>query len=1037
MITPRSIFVPSAVVLLAVVSTVHVGAQTTAAGPDTPGASLSRKESPIRLEPFTVTGTNAKRLDVENSLPVSVIGRELIDGRNALTPVELLTALPQVTNVPLNESSAGGANARGDNANINLRGIGSGNTLVLLNGRRVAPHPVTSPDGGALSFSVNVNQLPTQGIARIDVLRDGASSVYGSDAVAGVINYVTRRDFRGTEVRTRLGVPEHGGGETWQTTLMHGREFARGQGRLLAIIDCLIRQPLPLSERSFSRSADHTTQAPAPFNVAGSSFDGRATVGLWPAFRVGASTASTYFRPVNGTPTLTSVAPTRAANPEFYLNINEYQNLGQTRSHRQNWYNSLEYDLTERLSAFADLSYYHARTNLVRQPVPFNAPAADLLAPLAMDNPFNPYGTRFYSPTGAANADGTPRLTGTPQAVTLVSVTLRDAGPEDIVVNSGVFRAVAGLRGRLGTDWEWEAGALHTQAGTSDIARNGVRESLLQQALQRTDTTAFNPFNYTFRVQGGAVVADQPYTNPTAVMETVVQPWRRDGFSAITSGDLRVAGPLWRYWGNTVALAVGVEHRLEQFEDRRAPFAGVNPVGSGLVAEGNDFIQASPKPDSAGERTVTSGYAEVAIPVVGPAKRVPLLHALEFSAAARYEHYSDFGTKTSPKVGANWKLCGGLMLRLSRNEGFAAANLPTLYAPTQYTVDTAPGQIDPYRNQAINDPAYVQRGYSAGNRNLLPIESKGESAGLVLEIPRLKGLSLTADYWKIEQKNEVGSRVAPQILDSDNALLRASTQAQLAAGRTLAQIDLGSGTVNYRGDPAIVREPVSAADRAAFDAANAGKPLSQQVAPVGRIISRSAAYENLAEGYASGVDFGLIYLVPALPLGRLSLHTEWSYLIKTYQRRTPAGAAPSRVERMDVAGTTRWRGTATATWRRGAWAGTLGAYYIGSWGDPNATITAAQYAALGAPGYIAKSFDSGTDVFRYRVHDVATCNFTLAYRCSRESAKWLRATTLRLGVINLADRAPPLAQGAFGYSATVHGALLAGRTWTLEIARPF
>ena len=242
----------------------------------------SKAEEAIKLEAFTVTGSNIKRLEIEKVLPVTVFSRDLIEARNALTPVELLTALPQVTNVPMNESSSGGANARGDNANINLRGIGTGNTLVLLNGRRVAPHPVTSPDAGQLAFSVNVNQLPTQGLERIDLLRDGASSIYGSDAVAGVINFITRRDFRGTALRTRIGLPEHGAGETYQGTLTHGRDFGAGKARWLTTFDYLRRQPISYAERSRSKNPDHSPLAPPPFNVPGSAFDDRASIGVYP-----------------------------------------------------------------------------------------------------------------------------------------------------------------------------------------------------------------------------------------------------------------------------------------------------------------------------------------------------------------------------------------------------------------------------------------------------------------------------------------------------------------------------------------------------------------------------------------------------------------------------------------------------------------------------------------------------------------------------------------------------------------------------------
>ncbi|MSU50532.1 MAG: hypothetical protein EXS37_15840 [Opitutus sp.] len=488
-----------------------------------------------------MTGSNIKRLDIEQVLPVTVFSRDIMDARNAITPVEMLMALPQLTNVPLNESTSGGANSRGDNANVNLRGIGATYTLVLLNGRRVAPHPTTSPDAGQLASYANVNQLPTQGLERIDILRDGASSIYGSDAVAGVINYRTRRDLRSTEVRTRFGVPEHGGGESVQATLTLGQAFAGGKARWLTTLDFVKRADIPYNDRSRTKNADHSGLAPAPFNVPGSAFDDRATVGVFPTFRIGAGTATNYFRPVNGTLTLTATGPTRAGNPEFYFPITRYQNLGQTKSDRVNWFNNVEIDLSDRITAFADFSVYHSNTSLLRQPININGPTADKLAPLSIDNPYNPYGARFFSPTGAPNADGTPRLTGTPQTTTLLALSLLDNGQEDVVVHSGIYRAVAGLRGKLGGDWTWDTAALYTRAYSADISNHAVRESLFLAALQRTNATAFNPFGSTFRVAGNAVVADQPYRNPRSVLDTFVQLWRRDGFTAITSLDLRTA----------------------------------------------------------------------------------------------------------------------------------------------------------------------------------------------------------------------------------------------------------------------------------------------------------------------------------------------------------------------------------------------------------------------------------------------------------------------------------------------------------------
>ena len=585
-LTP-ALFPRIAICLSALLAIITSPAQTATTPATVSAKNENKKEEIIKLEAVSVTGTSFKRLEIEKVLPVTIFDRDLIASRNALTPAELLTALPQVTNVPLNESTVGAAQPRGDNASVNLRGIGISNTLVLLNGRRLAPHPATSPDpAGALAFSTNVNVLPTQGLERIEVLRDGASSIYGSDAVAGVINYITKRDFRGTEIRTRFGAPEHGAGESIAATLTYGRDFAAGKGRLLLTLDGFQRNAIPYSARSFTANADHTAAAPPPFNVAASSFDGRSAMSFWPQFRIGTTTAAaTYFRPVNGTPVLTNVAPSRVTDPGYFVNVNAFQILGSTRSNRQNFFQALEYDLNDRVTAFADLSVYRSHTHLQRQPVPFNAPASEPLTAtfsttVAANNPFNPYGSRFFSPTGAPNADGTPRLTGAPQNLVLVSQFIGDNGPEKIQVFSGAYRAVAGLRGKLFDAWNWETGALYSRANTSDQSPHSIRLSLFQAALARTDSTAYNPFGYSFKIFGNAVVADQPTTNSQAVLDSFVRTWRHDGFSSIASVDARVAGPLFSYWSNTVLLSLGGEFRKEEFIDRRPDFAGLNPPGA-------------------------------------------------------------------------------------------------------------------------------------------------------------------------------------------------------------------------------------------------------------------------------------------------------------------------------------------------------------------------------------------------------------------------------------------------------------------------
>ena len=978
----------------------------------------------IKLEAVSVTGSNIRRLDVEKVLPVTVISRDAMDLRSAITPVDMLTALPQVTSIPLNEATQGSAGARGDIASINLRGIGTSNSLILLNGRRLVSHPTS----GALNYTVNVNQLPTQGIGQIEVLRDSASSIYGSDAVAGVVNYVMRKDFRGAELKVRYGHPDDPGGENVQTTLTYGTDFASGRGRLLTTIDFLYRDAVYLRNRKFSASADHSAQAPAPFNAVGGTFDGRSAVSFWPQFRIGSGTATNYFRPVGGVPTLTSVAPTRAANPEYYVNINQFF-IGSPRSDRINSYSSLEYDLKNGMTAFADVSFYHAKSYTQRTPISLNAPTTNKLAPLAIDNPFNPYGSRFYNVNGAPNPDGTPRVTGTPQSSVLAIELVTSLLPDQTNVTSNLYRAVAGLRGKVGR-WSWESAVLDSRAQVVDKSPNYVRESLFDAALLRTDATAFNPFGYTFKASGGAVVADQPYTNPDSVMKTFTWGFRRDGRSALSSVDARASGPLYALWSGDISLAFGAEYRKEKFSDLRPPYISINPPGSGLDLTTNDVLQFPPAPDSAGKRNVTSFYTETVIPLAASKNNLPLFKSVELSASARYEKFSDFGKTTKPKVGLNWRPVNSVMLRASYSEGFTAPSLPMLYAPSQYNTSALPGITDAYRNPVTTEGPYVIRTYSFGNPALKPAISRGKSAGIVLDVPGLKGLSVTADYWEINQSDVIGSRSSQLIFDTDALLLKAATATQLAAGKTLAQVDLGSGTAAYKGDPAVVRFPVSTADTAAFN-----KSTNTANGVVGQILSISTPFLNLSKGYASGWDFGLNYTSRKFEIGRFDLNTDWAYLRKSFTVQSSATGAPIVTERVNVGGSSRWRGAATLSWHRGQWGAGISAYYTGSFADTGATTTKAIYDSLGAPSYIVKQFTTGNYFYYYKVHDSMTYNAFASYRTGAQAPKWLRSASVRIGVVNLCNTEPPLSSGATGFSTAVYQGLLIGRTWTLELSK--
>ena len=987
-----------------------------------------------KLETVVVTGSNIRRTDLESVVPVTVIGTEAIEVRNALLPADLLTSLPSVVNLPENESRLGSSGARGDNANINLRNMGATATLILVNGRRMAVNPMTA----GLSQAVNVNQLPTQGIERIEVLRDGASSIYGSDAVGGVINYVLKREFSGVEADVRYGITEEGGGANVQGSVTFGSSFNDGRGRFFGTLEALQRDSIRLLDRDFSDSAYNSDRAPPPFDQPGGPYDTRSARGYWPTFRIGTSTATNYFRPVNGTPAFTTAAPSRATNPEFFLDLNQF-GFASPEVSRGNAFVSAEFDLSDTVTLFGDASYYTADSTMRRQPLALNAPTSDQLLVMPIDNPYNPYGSRFFSTNGAPNADGTPRLVGTPRTVSFTAMTIADLAAETVSTTADVFRVAAGVRGKFGETWEWESSLFYNKVEGKDDAYPDVRESLLQRAIARTDTQAFNPFGYTFKVANGAVVADQRYTNPAAVIDTFAAVYSRSATSSISSIDARATGRLFELWGADVMTAIGAEHRKEDLRDIRPPFSGENPAGSGLDTTNNDFLLHPPRPDVTGERDVTSVYAELVVPLVTRDRNLPLLDSLEVTASARFEKYSDFGDTTKPKVGLNWRPVSWLMLRGSYNEGFMAPSLAALYTSPRWSITAGAGDIDIYRNAALNEGPYVKRTYFGGNPDLKAQESEGQTYGFVLDIPGIDGLSLTADFWKIDRVNLLGSRSTTQTDESDRALLLAYTKAQLAAGVPISQIDLGSGTANYKGDPNIERFPLTAEDRAAFAAYNAANP-NNPIAAAGRIFARYNPFLNLASSQHQGVDFGVQYELRGTDFGSFVVSSEWAYLKRSLSVLAPANIAPTENNGLYGGGAAKWRGTTNINWTNGGWNAGLGIYYVGKTHDGNATTTEAIYNSLNQPSYIEPFFTAGRTLYRRVVDPVTSYNVTVGYRFGDESGDWLRNTRVRLSVVNLTNEEPPLSAAGsdnFGYDPSVSQSLLAGRSWMLQITRKF
>ncbi len=982
------------------------------------------------LQEVVVTGTSIKRAD-NAALPVTVVSPEQMALRDANTPADLLTSLPAITNVPVNDSNQGGAGARGDIAAVNLRGLGSGSTLVLLNGRRVAAHGISSTESGVPELSVNVNVLPNVGLSRVDVLRDGASSIYGSDAVAGVINFVTDNTYVGDQVQLQSQVPEIGSGSEAGVNFMHGNYALNDNLHWTSTFNLFWKQGLKSSDLPNGTDSDKVALAPPGFNAANGPFFDRSASGGYPSFLIGNSKTVNYLVPVaGGGAAIQTSAPARTgAQLGAYFDVNS-QGYAEPETKRINWFNALDYKVNDNLSLFGELSLYRANSVQERSAVAYGVTTDQPLV-VPANNPWNPYGTSFFDPAGAPTASGAPRLVGTPQAVTINATRFVNDGPETIDIDSDFARSVMGARGRIVGSWTWESALMYSIDHVVDTSQNAIRESALHAATNLTDATAFNPFNYTFQVVGGKVVPNQPYTNTPAQMDSFIQHFHQYGRDILTSWDGHVNGELFDLPGGPVQLASGAEFRYESYALTRPQYAGLNYVNPlGLNPADNDFVQASAAGNVIGDRTVGAAFAETVIPVFSAANALPMLRQLEFGAAVRYEHYSDFGGTTNPKYTFDWRPVQSVMFRGSFNHGFRAPNLAVLNYPTRASVGTA---YDPYRGPVTNLPGDGQAQRFTiieGNPNLQPERSEGGSFGVVVDVPYVDGLSVSADYWKIHQTDLIAAPVATQLQADDAQRLAAATQAALAAGTPYSQIDLGSGTSAYQGNPLIGRAPVTSADIAEFAAYNAGKPQSQWLAPVGTLLSTSTPYSNLASATIEGVDLNATYKTPKYNWGNLQFISDWTYLDK-YQRRSQAGAPLQH--RLGLEGATRWRGNVNLIWNKDdVWGAGISAYYIGAYADENASIPTATYLALGKPTYVY-SIDG---INYFRIKSSITTNAFVSYKLSRQ-ASLLDDTTLRLGVINLTNEAPPLSSDVSGYDPAVYQSMAIGRTWSLRLTKQF
>lgn len=678
------------------------GAYTAAlAQPSDPSASGQVQ----KLEAFEVTGSRIKRIDVETPQPVVRLTSEEFKATGFSTVGDAVRAMPAVSGASL-VSIDGGTSFTPGVSSFNLRGLGNNNTLVLINGRRAAPYGTAGFNGFQTVF--DLNSIPVAAIESIEVLKDGASAIYGSDAVAGVVNVTLKKNYNGLTTELTMG-------NTFSTDSFEKSFFAVGgtsSGKMSMIATLDWRERSSIYGRDLSYTDESDGRPYGGVNQASSRAPIANVVGLADRTRFPQGTAT--FATPQSSPTLAAAVP---GNTTW----NFQEEAGFTPDERQfGFYTRMLYDFTPQLHGFAELAFRRSEIRIDSASTPVattsengTSPAGKLMLPRT--NPYNPFG----------------------QDILDLRWRITEAGARIQDVTTDTPRITVGLGGSLPfRNWQWEVASLYTKAVTENAQRNYVQDSLLQNAFNGVLIDGRTRYANPFGPNDPLVLDYIKVSNPT-----------QDTFE-IRSTDFSASGSLFEIPSlGMVSLALGGEQRSEYLENMRT---GLNRTGQ-LVGGGEGS-------GTSGSRRVHAFYAELSL---------PLGKHVELQFAGRHENYSDFGDATKPKVALVVRPVPEVMLRGSFGQSFLAPNLPYLYT-AQSTSFSSNSLADPLRP---NDPRQQIKQLGGGNPSLNPEDTDVTYAGIVLQpfarqkSSIFKELSFGADFYLFDQKNLIDRPTAQDILD--------------------------------------------------------------------------------------------------------------------------------------------------------------------------------------------------------------------------------------------------------------------------------
>jgi iron complex outermembrane receptor protein len=737
------------------------------------GVVLAQEES-RRLERVEVTGSSIKRIRDEGALPVQVISRRDMERAGIASAEQMIMQLNingnGLDNLAGNADVVDGA-ARGNNgaSSANLRGQGSNATLILLNGRRVAAHGL---NGG----TVDLNQIPFAAIDRVEILKDGASAIYGTDAIGGVINFILRQNYSGVTINALADIPAQKGGEIYGAAVTAGFGNLDTQGfNFLASLSVRDNKVLRGDQRSFVNTyqpdrglAPDTRGTPIAtlFGVAGTQ-----------------QNALTVTMP-NGTRNNTA-GPIDFANPALRVNgINILDLPGGAGCSSVDGMSPYQEALWATAASKYGCAWDTGRAAVIQQPIRNTNLVSRLTFKLGEHRIFGEAvlgraeSTKSFSPnqitsgTGTANTslpNGTTvpspfrdlRYPSTGASYNQVFDALANAFPElagnrglpmafrwrcmpcgnrEIETTADTARLLVGADGALPffNEWDYRVGFSRAESkGTSTI---GTGYHYWQPFANLINTGVLNPFSLTQTPE-----ALQALDAISAEGVTLY-----GGKFTMQQADATVSGPLFKLPGGTVMAALGVDSRTEKYKFDGDQRPDANTVGALIFNVPFDNALAT-----AGtlKRTIKAVYAEVAVPV---------MKNLEVTGAIRRDEYTGFGSTTNPKVSLRYNPMEQLLFRGAYSTGFRVPTFKQMFDPVTQSTFVGADFTDPAKcpSRVVSSTPGCEsvRDFNTvfgGKSTLGPEEAKMYSAGVVLQ-PN-KDLVASLDWWSVERTGTIQS----------------------------------------------------------------------------------------------------------------------------------------------------------------------------------------------------------------------------------------------------------------------------------------